>query len=189
MAVLLLTATGLRASDLVSKISNATVKWYSDVNKNTEITSVTLTTSPQTVYLDIQPASGYWTSETDLNGEVEKFASIGAAGTRASGPTFPEKSKVTKVNGQTYAPNGAGVYQVILPALASGQVASDIEKLVLTGTVNECTSISGATVDNDPDYNGGAQSAVIKLGTTTLTKGTDYEVAAGSSDSRTGAGV
>ncbi len=178
MTMLVLIAGSVKAQiNLESQLMNATVTWYNDAAATTAITTGTPGVN---VYLKIEPATGYWTSAGDLNGKVEKIAGLSGADARRRVPGISQTADVTAVSGQTYAANGAGVYQVTLPALADGQTAEQIEKYVLTGTVNECTAISDATVTNDhATYNGSSVTAAISFNGAVRTKGTDYTVTTG----------
>ena len=177
MSVLAATMVEAQGVSLESQIANATVTWYSDAAGGTTIT----TAAPDiTVYISIEPDEGYWTCADELNGEVEKIASLSGAGSRTRSIDIAAKTKVTAVVGAVYQPNGAGIYQVTLPALAEGQTVSQISKFVLTGTVTACTDISGATIAAESKvYNSEAQTAssyTVVLSGTTLTKDKEYAV-------------
>lgn len=160
---------------------NATVTWYGDLEAETEITAVTPSDTEQTIYVDIQPATDYWTDISLLMG-VEKIGSPGGAGSRTTrAPSYSELGAIAKISTQTYAANGAGLYQVTVPALAPGQTANQIAELCLIGTINACTNLTTATITaSSATYSGSAQTAStisVVLASTTLTEGTDYTVA------------
>ena len=162
---------------LDSQIEHATVTWYDDEEATNSIENA----SPgATVYLSIQPDEGYWTDAETLNGEVEKIASLSGADSRTRSIDIAAKTKVTAVAGQTYAANGAGIYQVTLPALAEGQTTLQIVKFVLTGTVKACTDLSTAVITATAAlYTGDEQTAsgiTATLGTMILVENTDYTV-------------
>ena len=161
---------------------NVTVTWYNNVNKNAgnKIYYVVLTGSTQTVYVDIQPADGYWTDIDHLYG-IEKIGSPETAGTRKTrSPSYSGLGAITKIGTENYEANGAGLYQVTIPALAAGQTADQIAELCLRGTIVECTDLSTATITaSSAKYSGVAQTAStisVALGTTNLIKDTDYTV-------------
>lgn len=181
---------------IVNDLTNGSATWYSDASKSAEITSVPYAAAAQTLYIDIQPAEGYWTSADELNGLVEKYVSPSAAESRTrSADISIAQYQVKTVSGQTYADNGGGLYQVTIPGMGSSTDADKITKFVLTADFVACTDIGGddsgggggggsgitATAESTV-YNGQNQTAVLKLGDTELTKGTDYTVDAGSSD-------
>ena len=162
---------------LDSQIEHATVTWYDDEEATNSIENA----SPgATVYLSIQPDESYWTDAETLNGEVEKIASLSGADSRTRSIDIAAKTKVTAVAGQTYAANGAGIYQVTLPALAEGQTTLQIVKFVLTGTVKACTDLSTAVITATAAlYTGDEQTAsgiTATLGTMILVENTDYTV-------------
>ena len=181
---------------IVNDLTNGSATWYSDASKSAEITSVPYAAAEQTLYIDIQPAEGYWTSADELNGLVEKYVSPSAAESRTrSADISIAQYQVKTVSGQTYADNGGGLYQVTIPGMGASTDADKITKFVLTADFVACTDIGGddsgggggggsgitATAESTV-YNGQNQTAVLKLGDTELTKGTDYTVDAGSSD-------
>ena len=185
VAALLLMAGGMNAaSTLTHELgNNVTVKWYSDEEKTTEITDVTLTGTAQFVYVDIQPANGYWTDLSLLSG-VEKIASLGNADsrrtTRGDGVPLAGMGAISKLTTQTYDADGGGLYEVTVPALVDGQTADQITHINLKGTVKACTDLSTATITaSSATYSGVAQTAStisVVLGSTSLTAGTDYTV-------------
>lgn len=162
---------------------NVSVTWYNNnVNKEAEnkIYYIELTGSTQTVYVDIQPADDYWTDISILEG-VEKIGSPGAAGARMKrSPSYSGLGAIATIEGENYEANGAGLYQVTVPALAAGQTNDQIAEICLIGTINECTDLSTATITaTSKTYSGSAQTATtisVALGETDLTEGTDYTV-------------
>ena len=160
--------------------SHVTVAWYSDQNKTSEITEVTLETTTQTIYVEITPAEGYWTDIDLLNG-VEKIASLIHAGAPMKrSPSYSGLGTIAEVEGENYAANGAGLYQVTVPALADGQTDDQIAEICLIGTIVESTDLSEATITaSSATYTGVAQIAsgiTVTLEETELTVDTDYTV-------------
>ncbi len=152
--VMLLLAHGsaLAQSTLKNLVEHATVKWYADQQKSTELTTVTLTSSTQTLYLEITPADGWWTNADLLGGQVRLIGKNSAADARRrsgepTGPVIGSPMAVTAVSGQTYHKYGGGLYQVQLPALASDQSADQIARLELTGQMTKCRTITPAVVN------------------------------------------
>ena len=184
LLLLTLMTAHLNAANLTHElgINVETVAWYNDQAKTQPITSVTLDATTHTIYVDIQPVEGYWTDISLLKG-VEKIGSPGAAGARMKrSPSYSGLGAIAQIEGENYARNGAGLYQVTVPALAAGQTAEQIAEICLIGTINECTDLSDADVTitaSSAVYSGVAQTASttsVTLGTTDLTEGTDYTV-------------
>ena len=160
--------------------TDVTVAWYSDQAKENPITIVTLTDSEQTIYVNIAPAEGYWTDKDHLNG-VEKIASLIHAGAPMKrSPSYSGLGTIAEVEGENYAANGAGLYQVTVPALADGQTDDQIAEICLIGTIVESTDLSEATITaSSATYTGVAQIAsgiTVTLEETELTVDTDYTV-------------
>lgn len=160
--------------------TDVTVAWYSNQEKENPITIVTLTDSEQTIYVNIAPAEGYWTDKDHLNG-VEKIASLIHAGAPMKrSPSYSGLGTIAEVEGENYAANGAGLYQVTVPALADGQTDDQIAEICLIGTIVESTDLYGATITaSSATYTGDVQTAsgiTVTLGETELTLGTHYTV-------------
>ena len=193
VAALLLMAGSINAATTLTHElgSNVTVKWYDSEEKSTEITEVTLTGTALKVYVDIQPAENYWTDITLLTG-VEKIASLGGADSRKTtrGVPMAGMGTIGKLTTQTYAANGAGLYEVVVPALADGQRAEQIIKINLKGTVKACTDLATATITaTSAVYTGEALKATsisAALGETALTENVDYTVTTNDSGTNTG---
>ena len=168
-------------SDLTHELGeNVTVRWYKEQSMETAMSVVKLTSSEQTIYVYIQPDDGYWTDISLLQG-VEKIGSTETAGSRITrAPSYSELGAIATIEGKTYTANGTGLYQVTVPALASGQTANQIAEICLIGTIVESTDLSTATITvSSATYSGVTQTAStisVALGSTDLTEGTDYTV-------------
>ena len=177
-----LVAVSANAASLTHELGdNVTVTWYTNQDKTGPISTVTMSADDQTIYVDIQPASGFWTDINYLQG-VEKIGSAANAGSRRTRtvPSYGGLGAIAKISTLTYGSNGAGVYQVTVPALAAGQTDSQIAEICLKGTILESTNLSTATITaTSATYSGVAQTAStisVALGTTDLVAGTDYTV-------------
>ena len=177
-----LVAVSANAASLTHELgTNVTVTWYTNQDKTGPISTVTMSAGAQTIYVDIQPASGFWTDIDYLLG-VEKIGSAANAGSRRTRtvPSYGGLGAIAKINTLNYGPDGAGVYQVTVPALAAGQTDSQIAEICLKGTIFESTNLSTATITaTSATYSGVAQTAStisVVLGTTNLTAGTDYTI-------------
>ena len=175
---------------IVNDLTNGSATWYSDANKSTPITSVPYSAAAQTLYIDIQPAEGYWTSADDLKGLVEKYVSPSAADSRTRSTDISiAQYQVKTVSGQTYAANGGGLYQVSIPGMGSSTDADKITKFVLTAKFKKIIVIGGegdsdadATISVSPTeftYNGKDQKPEVKItlkAGNTVISATEYDV-------------
>ena len=154
---------------IVNDLTNGSATWYSDAGKTTKIDAVPHSATEQTLYIDIQPAEGYWTTGDVLNGKVEKFVKPSAAGTRVGSIALAQYA-LTKVDGQTYAKNGAGVYQVTIPGMGSEE-AKEITKFVLTADFYPYTDITASVADKELTYSGVEQKGETEVTFTGLLTG------------------
>ena len=155
---------------IVNDLTNGSATWYSDDGKTTKIDAVPYSATEQTLYIDIQPAEGYWTTGDVLNGKVEKFVKPSAAGTRVGSIALAQYA-LSKVDGQTYAKNGAGVYQVTIPGMGSETEAKEITKFVLTADFYPYTDITASVADKELTYSGVEQKGETEVTFTGLLTG------------------
>ena len=155
---------------IVNDLTNGSATWYSDAGKTTKIDAVPYSATEQTLYIDIQPAEGYWTTGDVLNGKVEKFVKPSAAGTRVGSIALAQYA-LTKVDGQTYAKNGAGVYQVTIPGMGTETEAGEITKFVLTADFYPYTDITASVADKELTYSGVEQKGETEVTFTGLLTG------------------
>lgn len=155
---------------IVNDLTNGSATWYSDKGKTSEIDAVPHSATEQTLYIDIQPAEGYWTTGDVLNGKVEKFVKPSAAGTRVGSIALAQYA-LTKVDGQTYAKNGAGVYQVTIPGMGTETEAKEITKFVLTADFYPYTDITASVADKELTYSGVEQKGETEVTFTGLLTG------------------
>ena len=155
---------------IVNDLTNGSATWYSDAGKTTKIDAVPYSAKEQILYIDIQPAEGYWTTGDVLNGKVEKFVKPSAAGTRVGSIALAQYA-LTKVDGQTYAKNGAGVYQVTIPGMGTETEANEITKFVLTADFYPYTDITASVADKELTYSGVEQKGETEVTFTGLLTG------------------
>jgi hypothetical protein len=155
---------------IVNDLTNGSATWYSDKGKTSKIDAVPHSATEQTLYIDIQPAEGYWTTGDVLNGKVEKFVKPSAAGTRVGSIALAQYA-LTKVDGQTYAKNGAGVYQVTIPGMGTETEAGEITKFVLTADFYPYTDITASVADKELTYSGVEQKGETEVTFTGLLTG------------------
>ena len=155
---------------IVNDLTNGSATWYSDKGKTSKIDAVPYSAKEQIFYIDIQPAEGYWTTGDVLNGKVEKFVKPSAAGTRVGSIALAQYA-LTKVDGQTYAKNGAGVYQVTIPGMGSEEEAKEITKFVLTADFYPYTDITASVADKELTYSGVEQKGESEVTFTGLLTG------------------
>lgn len=155
---------------IVNDLTNGSATWYSDAGKTSKIDAVPYSATEQTLYIDIQPAEGYWTTGDVLNGKVEKFVKPSAAGTRVGSIALAQYA-LTKVDGQTYAKNGAGVYQVTIPGMGTETEADEITKFVLTADFYPYTDITASVADKELTYSGVEQKGESEVTFTGLLTG------------------
>lgn len=155
---------------IVNDLTNGSATWYSDAGKTAEIDAVPYSATEQTLYIDIQPAEGYWTTGDVLNGKVEKFVKPSAAGTRVGSIALAQYA-LTKADGQTYATNGAGVYQVTIPGMGTEAEAGEITKFVLTADFYPYTDITASVADKELTYSGVEQKGETEVTFTGLLTG------------------
>ncbi len=155
---------------IVNDLTNGSATWYSNAGKTTKIDAVPYSATEQTLYIDIQPAEGYWTTGDVLNGKVEKFVKPSAAGTRVGSIALAQYA-LTKVDGQTYAKNGAGVYQVTIPGMGTETEAKEITKFVLTADFYPYTDITASVADKELTYSGVEQKGETEVTFTGLLTG------------------
>ena len=155
---------------IVNDLTNGSATWYSDAGKTTKIDAVPYSATEQTLYIDIQPAEGYWTTGDALNGKVEKFVKPSAAGTRVGSIALAQYA-LTKADGQTYAKNGAGVYQVTIPGMGTETEAGEITKFVLTADFYPYTDITASVADKELTYSGVEQKGETEVTFTGLLTG------------------
>ena len=155
---------------IVNDLTNGSATWYSDAGKTSKIDAVPHSATEQTLYIDIQPAEGYWTAGDVLNGKVEKFVKPSAAGTRVGSIALAQYA-LTKADGQTYAKNGAGVYQVTIPGMGTEAEADEITKFVLTADFYPYTDITASVADKELTYSGVEQKGETEVTFTGLLTG------------------
>ena len=155
---------------IVNDLTNGSATWYSDKGKTSKIDAVPHSATEQTLYIDIQPAEGYWTTGDVLNGKVEKFVKPSAAGTRVGSIALAQYA-LSKVDGQTYAKNGAGVYQVTIPGMGTETEANEITKFVLTADFYPYTDITASVADKELTYSGVEQKGETEVTFTGLLTG------------------
>ena len=155
---------------IVNDLTNGSATWYSDKGKTSKIDAVPYSAKEQILYIDIQPAEGYWTTVDVLNGKVEKFVKPSAAGTRVGSIALAQYA-LTKVDGQTYAKNGAGVYQVTIPGMGTETEADEITKFVLTADFYPYTDITASVADKELTYSGVEQKGETEVTFTGLLTG------------------
>ena len=155
---------------IVNDLTNGSATWYSDKGKTSKIDAVPYSATEQTLYIDIQPAEGYWTTGDVLNGKVEKFVKPSAAGTRVGSIALAQYA-LTKADGQTYAKNGAGVYQVTIPGMGTETEANEITKFVLTADFYPYTDITASVADKELTYSGVEQKGETEVTFTGLLTG------------------
>ncbi len=155
---------------IVNDLTNGSATWYSDAGKTTKIDAVPYSAKEQILYIDIQPAEGYWTTGDVLNGKVEKFVKPSAAGTRVGSIALAQYA-LSKVDGQTYATNGAGVYQVTIPGMGTETEADEITKFVLTADFYPYTDITASVADKELTYSGVEQKGETEVTFTGLLTG------------------
>ena len=155
---------------IVNDLTNGSATWYSDAGKTSKIDAVPYSATEQTLYIDIQPAEGYWTTGDVLNGKVEKFVKPSAAGTRVGSIALAQYA-LTKADGQTYATNGAGVYQVTIPGMGTETEADEITKFVLTADFYPYTDITASVADKELTYSGVEQKGESEVTFTGLLTG------------------
>ena len=155
---------------IVNDLTNGSATWYSDAGKTTKIDAVPYSAKEQILYIDIQPAEGYWTTGDVLNGKVEKFVKPSAAGTRVGSIALAQYA-LSKVDGQTYAKNGAGVYQVTIPGMGTETEAGEITKFVLTADFYPYTDITASVADKELTYSGVEQKGETEVTFTGLLTG------------------
>ena len=155
---------------IVNDLTNGSATWYSDKGKTSKIDAVPYSAKEQIFYIDIQPAEGYWTTGDVLNGKVEKFVKPSAAGTRVGSIALAQYA-LTKVDGQTYAKNGAGVYQVTIPGMGTETEAGEITKFVLTADFYPYTDITASVADKELTYSGVEQKGETEVTFTGLLTG------------------
>ena len=155
---------------IVNDLTNGSATWYSDKGKTTKIDAVPHSAKEQIFYIDIQPAEGYWTTGDVLNGKVEKFVKPSAAGTRVGSIALAQYA-LSKVDGQTYATNGAGVYQVTIPGMGTETEAGEITKFVLTADFYPYTDITASVADKELTYSGVEQKGETEVTFTGLLTG------------------
>ena len=155
---------------IVNDLTNGSATWYSDAGKTTKIDAVPYSAKEQILYIDIQPAEGYWTTGDVLNGKVEKFVKPSAAGTRVGSIALAQYA-LSKADGQTYAKNGAGVYQVTIPGMGTETEADEITKFVLTADFYPYTDITASVADKELTYSGVEQKGETEVTFTGLLTG------------------
>ncbi len=155
---------------IVNDLTNGSATWYSDKGKTSKIDAVPHSATEQTLYIDIQPAEGYWTTGDVLNGKVEKFVKPSAAGTRVGSIALAQYA-LSKADGQTYAKNGAGVYQVTIPGMGTEAEADEITKFVLTADFYPYTDITASVADKELTYSGVEQKGETEVTFTGLLTG------------------
>ena len=155
---------------IVNDLTNGSATWYSDKGKTSKIDAVPHSATEQTLYIGIQPAEGYWTTGDVLNGKVEKFVKPSAAGTRVGSIALAQYA-LSKADGQTYAKNGAGVYQVTIPGMGTETEADEITKFVLTADFYPYTDITASVADKELTYSGVEQKGETEVTFTGLLTG------------------